>query len=193
MIKTDIDIDLPTSFNPVNTFENCVRASIIKDETLQPHPCGTYFQNIPKDPSTGFSAIPYDIAEELDFVKIDFLHLNLLDSFGSRQEIEDLLEIEPDWTLLTMPSVVNKLFQVGKHGKMLIDLAPKSIEELADAIAMTKPAKRFLLDLYKRDRDAARKELYKIEKESYGYKKAHALAYALNIVLQLHLISAGLL
>jgi DNA polymerase III alpha subunit len=188
----DIDIDTPTSFNPNSIFP-WTRASLVKDESLQPHPCGVYPQNISIDPVTGLSAIPYNIAEDLGFYKIDFLHLNVYDHFKSRDEIEQLLEIEPDWTLLTDSKHQTKLFQLSKHGDILNEVKPKSIEELADVLALIRPGKKQLLKLYKAQRESTRRILYAKDETGYSFKKSHAIAYAMVIILQLHLISSGIL
>jgi DNA polymerase III alpha subunit len=189
----DIDIDTPTTFNPLEVFPNVTKACIIKNDEIVPHPCGVYFQNIPQDPITKLSAIPYDIAEELNYLKIDFLHLGVYDNFKSREEIEELLKIDPDWNLLLVPSNVNKLFQISKHLDILLKIRPKSIEELADVIALIRPGKRELLNLYLVNKDMARRILYAKDENGFSFKKSHAIAYSLVIVLQLHLLNLGLL
>ena len=63
----DIDIDTPSTFDPLAVFPFIVRASVVREKTLTPHPCGVYFQNIPIDPLTNLSAIEYESAEALDF------------------------------------------------------------------------------------------------------------------------------
>ena len=189
----DIDIDLKTDFDPTRVIPNCIKASMINNGKFVPHTCGAYISNIPRDPISGISAIPYDLAEDLGFMKIDFLHLQLLDNFESRDEIKALMNMDPNWDLLKSPKVVSALFQLGKQWDVVSAIEPRSVQELADTLAMTKPAKRFLIDLYKRDPSAARKELYKKDDNSYAYKKAHAFAYAFNVILQLHLIEHGII
>lgn len=189
----DIDIDTPTSFDPTIVFKDCVKACVVKNNEMTPHPCGVYFQNMPQDPLTKLSAIPYDIAEELGYLKIDFLHLSVYDQFKSREEIEELLKIEPEWKLLLILSVVQKLFQLSKHGDVLNKVKPKSIEELADVIALIRPGKRELLNLYLSNKDIARRTLYAKDKNGFSFKKSHAFAYAMVIILQLHLINLGLI
>lgn len=189
----DIDIDLKTNFKPQHHFEDVVIASRVHNGQLVNHPCGAYFQNIPTDPVTSLAAIPYKEAEELGYFKVDFLHLGLLDYFENKTEIRSLLKKEPKWGLLLKSDVVEKLFQLNNSGDILRKLQPKSIQELADCIAIIRPGKMHLLDDYIADKESARKELYKIEKKSYAYKKGHAIAYAMNVVLQLHLIDAGVL
>lgn len=190
----DIDLDLKTDFDPLEIFPEAIRASMVKNDELIKHNVGVFFQDIPVDKMTGLAAIPYKEAEEAGYFKIDFLHLSLLDDFGSKQEIRDLLEIEPDWSLLMRPDVVGKLFQIHKQYDLVSKLAPKSVVELADCIALMRPGKRHLVDAYLKDKDLIRTELYKKPEDGkYYFKKGHAISYALNIVLQLHLIKGGVL
>lgn len=189
----DIDVDCRSDFNPAEIFPSAVKASLLRDEKLAPHPCGVYFQDVPKDPLSGLSAVPYDKADELGCFKVDFLHVYVYDHFESREEIQGLLKHDPDWKLLEIPSVVAQLFQVSKHHELLAQLKPTSILELADCLALIRPQKRYVKDLYLRNRLEARKSLYTKEPgEGYAFKKAHAVAYAMVIVLQLHLIKNGI-
>lgn len=185
----DIDIDFPTNFNPLHFFDNAVQASMVKKNELVKHPCGIYMQNIAVDPITGLSAIPYEEAEVLGFFKIDFLHLNLLDSFSSKTEIRQLLKKEPNWDLLLDEKVVLELFQLNKHYSLLSQVKPRSVEELADVIAMIRPGKRILLDSYLMNKKETRSKLYRqTADDKSSFRKGHALAYSLTIVLQLHAI-----
>lgn len=190
----DIDIDLPSDFDPLEHFDTAIRASMVKDGIIKKHPVGVYFQHMAEDKISGLSAIPYEEAEELGFLKIDFLHLTLLDHFGSKEEIQQLLKVEPDWLLLQRPDVVRRLFQIHQHFDVIARVRPQSVQELADCIALIRPAKRGLLEPYLKDKEAVRPHLYtKPENDRYYFKHGHAIAYALNIVLQLHLIKGGLL
>lgn len=194
MNQADIDIDLQTSFRPETLFPEWVKACIfdMKTQTIKPHPCGVYPQNIPKDPVTGLCAIPYDAAEKIGYTKLDFLHLSIYDYFQSREEILELMEKEPDWNLLLSPSVVSKLFQLSNHFETVSKIKPRSTEELADVLALIRPGKKSLIGLYLKDRDSCRRMLYaKGEGDEYSFKKSHAISYAFVIQLQLHLISLG--
>lgn len=191
-MSPDIDIDFQTSFKPETIF-NWTKASILKSEHLTPHPCGVYPQTIPIDYVTGLAAIPYAQAEELGYFKIDMLHLSVYDHFTSRDEIELLIKTEPDWGLLLIPSEQKKLFQLSNHGEVLDIIKPKSIEELADVLALIRPGKRSLLKLYLSHRKQTRQALYAKNENGYSFKKSHSIAYALVIVLQLHLITLGII
>jgi len=191
----DVDIDFPTTFDPLDYFDEAIRASMVnKDAELIKHPAGVYFQSIPQDSLTKLAAIPYKTAEELGYFKFDFLHLSLLDYFESKDEIRELIKIEPDWMLLESAVHVQKLFQLSKHYDVVSMVKPKTVQELADCIALIRPGKRFLLNAYIKDRNAVRKELYRKDEEAqYYFKKSHAISYALTIVLQLHLIKGKVL
>lgn len=195
----DVDIDLATTFRPLDYFPTAIRASQIQDGHLKPHNVGVYFQAIPIDPLTSLAAIPYDKAEEYGFFKIDFLHLSILDIFENKEQIRILLQKEPNWTLLQMPSVVQRLFQVGKQFELLSKVKPQSVMELADCIALIRPGKRQAIKAYLKAKergvlDKFRKFLYAKPNDNKAYfKKPHAVAYSLTIVLQLHLIEGGIL
>lgn len=189
----DIDIDFSSTFDPRQLMKQAIPASMVKNGQLVKHPCGHYFQTIPVDSHTGLAAIPYEEAEVLGYFKIDFLHLSLLDKFKSKEEIRQLMSKEPNWSLLQNPEHVAKLFQIHKNEKLLRQVKPSSVQELADCIALIRPGKRHLLDQYLRDKSRTRTQLYAKEENGYSFKRSHALSYAFTIVLQLHLISRGTL
>lgn len=188
----DIDIDLPTTFDPANHFPVTLASRVFNGE-LKKHPCGVYFQQMPRDPVTGLAAIPYKDASEYGYMKVDFLHLHVLDYFKSKHEIRALMKKTPKWGLLLRADVVPKLFQLNNSLDVLRKLQPNSTLELADCISIIRPGKQHLLDKYLINKEHTRLELYRIEKGSYAYKKGHAIAYAMVVILQLHLIEAGIL
>lgn len=190
----DIDIDLPSTFDPKKLFPEATLASMVQKGELKKHPVGVYFQNIAQDALTHLAAIPYAEAEEMGYFKIDFLSLTVLDNFESKAEIRQLLKIEPDWTLFYKRENVEKLFQIHKHYDTLIRIKPSSVQEVADTISLIRPGKKHLIDDYIKDRETTRVELYtKNEDDKYFFKRSHAISYALTIVLQLHLIKGGII
>lgn len=190
--SADVDIDFRTDFKPEDVFP-WTRASRVHNGYLVPHTVGVYPQRVPQDHVTKLAAIPYQEAEEIGYTKIDMLHLQVYDYFESREEIQALLKLEPDWGLLLIPSEQVKLFQLSKHGDVLSTVKPRNIEELADVLALIRPGKKQLAKLYNADRDATRRILYAKDENGYSFKKSHAIAYAMVIVLQLHLITTGVL
>ena len=192
----DIDIDFQTTFDPRRVIKQAIPASMVKNGVLSKHPCGHYFQSIPVDSITQLAAIPYEEAEAVGYFKIDFLHLSTLDNFKSKDEIRRLIAIPPKWDLLLDQSVVERLFQISRHHELLYALAPQSVDELADCIALIRPSKIHLIDRYikatNQGRGLLRVPLYtKPTNGKNWFKRAHAIAYSLTIVLQLHLIAQG--
>lgn len=193
--QADIDIDFKTDFDPKSVFHDWTKASIYDEKTqsLKPHVCGCYPQKIPQDPVSKLSAIPYDLAESFGYVKLDFLHLSFYDIFSSRDEIKALLKLEPKWELLEQKEVVEKLFQLSRHFQVVSKIKPKSLNELADTLALIRPGKKDFIGLYLKDKESCRKILYVKDDSNFSFKKAHAYSYAMVIKLQLILIENQLL
>lgn len=188
----DIDIDIKPDTDVQKLFPSAIRSSMIEKDKIKPHLVGWHFQNVPVDKVTGLCAIPYDFSEDFHYFKIDMLHLTLLEYFDDKEQMRKLLRIQPDWKLLKREDVVSKLFHLSKHYETVSEIAPTSIEELADVLALIRPNKRSLIPKYKRDKKAARLELYQ-KRDPSDLRKSHAIPYAMLIVLQLHLIKGGIL
>ncbi len=189
----DVDIDVNDQFNPAELFAHYTRASQIKHDKLIPHNVGFYFQQIPTDPwNPQQSAIPYDTAQSLGFQKIDFLHLTFLDIFKDKQELRTLIKRDPNWELLDHHTNVAKLFQISNHFDVVSVVKPRSIDDLADVVALIRPGKKRLLERYLREKDYIRSFLYK-KTDQYYFKRSHAIGYAHVIAVQLHMIEAGAL
>ena len=187
----DVDLDLKPSFNVTEHFKVVLASKVGKDNELEKHPVGAYFQRIPVDNMTGLAAIPFKEAEEVGYLKIDFLSLHLLEFFQNNNQIRVLAETEPNWNLLDDKKVVEKLFHLGKHFKLINRVKPRNIEEVADCLALRLPAKCHLVDSYLINKQNIRKILY-LKEDQFSFKKSHAIAYATTIVLQMHLINHGI-
>jgi hypothetical protein len=183
----DIDIDLKTSFNPDDVFNNIVHASIEENGKLQKHQAGVYFQDIPADKQTGLSAIPYNRSEDAGYTKIDLLHVSLLDQFSSKAQIKQLIDKEPNWEFFKDKEIVSKLFHIGNHFDIVSMVKPKSVLELSDIMALIRPGKRHLMESYINSPASTRKELYTKILPS-DMRKSHTIPYALLIVAQINLM-----
>jgi hypothetical protein len=183
----DIDIDLKTTFNPDDVFNNIVHASIEENGKLQKHQAGVYFQNIPVDKDTKLSAIPYNRSEDAGYTKIDLLHVSLLDNFSSKAQIKKLIDKEPNWDHFKDKDIVSKLFHIGNHFDIVDMVKPTSVLELSDIMALIRPGKRHLLEPYINSPKTTRKELYTKVIPS-DMRKSHTIPYALLIVAQLNLM-----
>jgi DNA polymerase III alpha subunit len=134
----------------------------------------------------GICAVPYDAAEELKYFKIDFLNVGIYKGVKDEAHLIQLMETEPLWDLLEQDDFTQLLFHVNGHGSILRQSKPKSIEQLAAVLAMIRPAKRYLIG---KEWTTVMKEVWtKPENDEYYFKKAHAVAYAHAIVVQMNLI-----
>jgi len=184
----DIDIDFADRTRALDVFKT-VTAAIDDNGTFKKHNTGIYCTAIPYNPITGISTIEYKQAERRGYFKIDFLNVGVYEGVKDRKHLLELMETEPLWDLLLQDDFVNLLFHVNGHGSILRQMEPKSIEELAAVLAMIRPAKRYLIG---KDWTTVMTEVWtKPENDEYYFKKAHAVAYAHVIVVQMNLICEG--
>ena len=100
--------------------------------------------------------------------------------------LQELMEREPIWELLEHKDFVDQVFHLSGHEELLRQLKPTSVQQLAATLAIIRPAKRHL----------ANKSWEKIHEEvwikptngDYFFKKAHAFAYAVSVVVHMNLI-----
>lgn len=181
--KSDIDIDV----SPNTKKEDYGVRAIIYDESsksIKVHPSGFYCDsNIPIDKETGMSALDYKFAESLGYIKIDILTNNVYSRFKTKDEVKKSIETEPNWNLLMDESFVNKLPHLANHFEIVEMVAPRSIIELADTLALIRPAKRHLIEKYIKNPKIVRTNLYrKPTNGKYYFKKSHAVSYAVMVV-----------
>jgi DNA polymerase III alpha subunit len=181
----DIDIDFSDRTKALDLF-NHTAASRIDNGQVKPHNTGIYVTSIPKDERSNLSTIDYKTAEERGYFKIDFLNVGVYEGVRNEEHLTQLMETEPLWDLLLQDEFVNLLFHLNGHGTVLKKTCPTSVEQLSAVLAMIRPAKRHLIG---RDWTTIMKEVWtKPENDEYYFKKAHAVAYAMAIVVQMNLI-----
>ena len=182
--QTDIDIDVVDRDVVLKEFHH-IPASINKNGVYTKHNSGVYVHSIPYDPVTNLASIEYKEAEERGYFKLDFLNNSLYDGVRDEEHLIKLMEQEPVWDLFQHKEVVENLAHVSNHIEVLKVLQPQSVEELAEVLAIIRPAKRYLLN---ESKETIKSEVWeKPTDDSYYFKKAHAVAYAVSIVVQLNL------
>ena len=182
ILMPDIDIDFADRTHALSILKH-VDATI---DTFKKHNTGIYCTSIPYNPITGMSTLDYKEAEDRGYFKIDFLNVSVYEGVKSKEHLTKLMETEPLWELLLEDDFVNKLFHVNGHGSILRQMKPTTIEQLASVLAMIRPAKRHLIG---KDWNTVMSEIWvKPENDEYFFKKAHAIAYAHVIVVQMNLI-----
>lgn len=178
----DIDIDFADRTRALAVLKH-VDARIDEDKK---HNTGIYVQSIPYNPITNISTLDYKAAEERGYFKIDLLNVSVYENVNSRQHLLKLMNTEPIWDLLLEDEFTNKLFHVNGHGSILREMKPQTIEQLAAVLAMIRPAKRSLIG---KDWNTVMNEVWvRPDGDEYYFKKAHAIAYAHVVVVQMNLI-----
>ena len=181
----DIDIDFIDREEALKHFKH-VRASRVDDNKLVKHNTGVYMHEVPLNAVENVCAIPYNEAEDVGLFKLDFLNVSLYKGIKNEQHLTQLMETEPLWDLLEQDDFTNLLFHVNGHGQILRKLKPTSIPQLAAVLAMIRPAKRHLID--QTWPDIMTEVWKKPEGDEYFFKKSHATAYAVAVVVQMNLI-----
>ena len=181
----DIDIDFVDRDQALKLFKH-IRASRIENNQLVKHNTGVYLHEVPVNAVENVCAVPYEQAEEQDYFKIDFLNVSLYKGIRDEKHLIELMNREPLWDLLEQEDFVNLLFHVNGHSSILKEMQPKTVEQLAAILAMIRPAKRHLMG---KTWDEVMKEVWtKPNNNEYYFKKSHATAYAVAVVVQMNLI-----
>ncbi len=181
----DIDIDFADRSQALDVLKH-VKASRYDSGKLVPHNTGIYLNSIPSNPVDNLATLEYKSAEERGYFKLDFLNVSVYKDIRNDEHLTQLMETEPLWDLLLQDEFVNLLFHLNGHGAILRNTCPTSVEQLAAVLAMIRPAKRYLIG---ENWTTIMKEVWtKPETGEYYFKKAHAVAYAMAVVVQMNLI-----
>lgn len=178
----DIDIDVSDRSVLLGHVRH-VPASMYRNEKFARHPSGVYFQSMPVDPSTGFAAIPYDVAGDC-WWKIDVLNNSIYAAVKSRQELVELNAREPNWELLMDADFSDKLPHLGGHHDIVMRIMPTSRYDLAVVLALIRPGKRYLLNASREEIEA---NVWTPDKNGYTFKKSHSIAYAHSIAVAMNI------
>ena len=181
----DIDIDFFNRDSALECLKHITASRVDGDQSVK-HNTGVYFHSVPVDAAKNISAVPYDRADELDYFKIDFLNVNIYKGVRDETHLKELMGREPLWDLLEQEDFVNLLFHVNGHSKILKIMTPRTVEQLAAVLAVIRPAKRYLIG---RPWEEVLQEVWtKPVGDEYYFKKSHATAYAVAVVVQMNLI-----
>jgi DNA polymerase III alpha subunit len=181
----DIDIDFTDRDSALKLFRH-VGASRVDSDRLVKHNTGVYLHEVPVKADVNLCAVPYDQAEELGYFKLDFLNVSIYKGVRNEEHLIQLMETEPLWDLLLQDEFADLLFHLNGHGAILKQCCPTSVEQLAAVLAMIRPAKRHLIG--QNWTEIMKAVWTKPETDEYYFKKSHATAYAVAIVVQMNLI-----
>lgn len=182
----DIDIDFANRDNILDVIEHIPATIKNTDGTIKKHNTGVYCQRIPINPLTGTAAIEYKEAEDRGYFKLDFLNVSIYQGIKNEKHLTELVDREPLWDLLLEDEFTKNLFHVSGHGDALRKMQPKTLEQLAMVLAMIRPAKKHLMG---QSWTTIEQEVWqKPKNDEYYFKKAHAISYALAVVVHMNLL-----
>jgi len=186
----DIDIDFADRDHALKFIKHIPAAIKDTNGTFKKHNTGVYCTPIPHNPVNNLSNVDYKEAEERGYFKLDFLNVSIYKDVRDEEHLKTLMETEPLWDLLTQDDFSSLLFHVNGHGSILRQMKPTSILQLAAVLAMIRPAKRHLIG---ETWTTVMETIWiKPEDGEYYFKKAHAVAYAMAVVVQMNLICEGI-
>jgi len=186
----DIDIDFADRTKVLDIIKHIPATIVDKDGTFKKHNTGVYCHSIPYNPLTDTASIEYKKAEDRGYFKIDFLNVSIYKDIRDEEHLKTLMEAEPLWDLLLQDDFSNLLFHVNGHGSILRQMKPKSVLQLAAVLAMIRPAKRQLIG---ESWTTVMETIWtKPGDGEYYFKKAHAVAYAMAVVVQMNLLCENL-
>ena len=178
----DIDIDFADREHILNKIQH----RVAKLDTDKKHNTGVYVTECPHNPVDNLSTIDYKTAEERGYFKLDFLNVSIYKEVKDETHLISLMRKEPLWELLEHKDFVDQVFHVSGHSDLLKQLKPTSVQQLAAALAIIRPAKRHLAS---ENWEKIMKEVWvKPTNGDYYFKKAHAVSYAMACVVHMNLL-----
>ena len=178
----DIDID----FADRSIILDKIQHRVAKLDSGKKHNTGVYATEIPHNPVDNISTIEHKTAEDRGYFKLDFLNVSIYKDVKDEAHLQELMERKPIWQLLEHKDFVDKVFHLSGHNTLLKQLKPTSVQQLAATLAIIRPAKRHLAD---KSWEEIEKEVWsKPTNNEYYFKKAHAFAYAMSVVVHMNLI-----
>jgi DNA polymerase III alpha subunit len=178
----DIDID----FADRDIVLEKLKHRVAKLDSGKKHNTGVYATEIPHNPVDNLSTIEHKTAEERGYFNLDFLNVSIYKDVKDETHLISLMRKEPLWELLEHKDFVEKVFHLSGHDKLLKQLKPTSVQQLAATLAIIRPAKRHLAD---KDWQTIMNEVWvKPTNGDYFFKKAHAYAYAMSVVVHMNLL-----
>jgi DNA polymerase III alpha subunit len=178
----DIDID----FADRDIVLSQLKHRVAKLNTGKKHNTGVYATEIPHNPVDNLSTIEHKTAEERGYFKLDFLNVSIYKDVRDETHLQELMEKEPLWQLLEHKDFVDNVFHLSGHDSLLKQLKPTSVSQLAATLAIIRPAKRHLAD--QSWKEISKEVWQKPTNGEYYFKKAHAFAYAMSVVVHMNLL-----
>jgi hypothetical protein len=160
---------------------------MVKNDRLVRHVSGVYVNDVPYNSVSTTAAIDYRIAEQLGYVKLDFLNVTLYQQIASPQQLTKLMDRTPPWTRLLDSEFFSQLIHIGRHYNTMRQMPEPvdSIERMAMFLAVIRPSKRHLIG--QRWATVAQTVWQVSEDGAYGFKRSHSIAYSTLVIVHMNL------
>ena len=187
--KSDIDIDFGNRDAALALLQH-TPAGIIRNGELLRHNTGIYVTDIPTDPFMGVASIDHKAAEDLGYMKLDFLNVSLYTQIKNEQHLTEMMTVEPAWDRLYDPNFCSQLIHIGNHYDTLIRMpeAVNTIPRMAMFLAIIRPGKRHLIGL---PWNEVARTIWDKTEDGYVFKRSHSVAYSQLIVVHMNLITSS--
>lgn len=186
----DIDIDFADRERALELIKH-VPAAINRKDSWVKHNTGVFVTSVPTDPLTGLASIDYQQAEDLGYVKLDFLNVHVYEQVRNEADLMDLMHTEPMWNMLSHKEFVEQLIHINNHYDTMQKMPEpvNSIARMAMFLAVIRPAKRHLIG--KTWKEVAQDIWTKPSDGSYYFKKSHSVSYAQLVAVHMNLLCRG--
>ena len=196
----DVDLDVSDRDKALTSLRNYVQASQINnDNVLVPHNTGIYFQKIPQDPVTNLAAFPYKEAETVGFFKVDLIPNHVYDLVESNEELETLLDAPVDWEWFQDKRFFEaedsryRLTHLANYHHLCEMYPPTSVDDISCLLALIRPRKKYLVGQpWEHIKNVVWEKLDTEDDKHYFFKKSHAVAFGVLVVLHAQLIARKL-
>ena len=178
----DIDIDFADRDIVLSTLKH----RVAKLDSGKKHNTGVYVTEAPCNPVDNLCTIDHKTADERGYFKLDFLNVSIYKQVNNEQHLTELMERIPLWQLLEHKDFSDQVFHLSGHNELLQQLKPTSVQQLAATLAIIRPAKRHLAN--KSWTNIFEEVWTKPTNGDYYFKKAHAFAYAMSVVVHMNLL-----
>lgn len=185
---SDVDIDFANR-EQILALIKSTPASIIKDGKLTKHNTGVYLTDVPVDPFARSCSVDHKEAEDMGYVKLDFLNVNLYSQVKNEAHLQELLAQEPNWAKLYEREFCEQLIHIGSHYDTLVKMpeAVTSIPRMAMFLSVIRPAKRHLIG--QTWAEVAKTVWEPDPNGGYQFKRSHSIAYAHLVVIHMNLLT----
>ena len=183
--SSDIDIDCANRDEIISVIR-AIPAAIRTDHGAKKHNTGIHVTDIPYDYAGEMCAIDHEEAVDRGYVKLDLLNVNLYKLVRDEAHLKTLTR-DPNWSLLNDREAVEKFVHIHRHYDTVHRMPEpiNSIPRMAMFLAIMRPGKRHLIGLPWSE--VAKTVWDKDDSEGYVFKKAHAIAYAHVVVMNMNL------